>query len=470
MFCAKCGKEIPDGEKKICEECEKSLVSEIVAEEKEEIKKEEKVEEAKKEKKEKKEKKINWKISDKKDFIKKCAIAVIGILLVILIVCLISKFASNGNVGNTIGNIRNYGYATENDGWIYYLSPNEDSSKIGIFKIRNNGKDQQQLYMSDMDIVSLNAYKGYLYFIGTATETYQEDDKYDNKIYRMKTNGSNIEILNDNELNNECYEIYVVDNSIYYIGLNAEICKMDLDGANKTVVADNKTGYLGITDKYIVYNNSANENDTDYVTYIMNLDGTDAKPIVEGKRLYSVNVEGKEVYYSDANKKLYKTEIGSNKEETLYENIEMYNLNTDNGYAYYLNYLDADNGDYTVCLFRVKLDGSTETPEKLKEMDTYSSFIDVVGKWVIYMDSSDEAGVIKLINKNGNGDEVELYRLDYAAIYENLDIPETEKEEFDEPNETEEDVPNESVTNEVTTNEVVNENVAAKVADVKEEQ
>ena len=25
MFCAKCGKEIPDGERKVCEECEKEM-------------------------------------------------------------------------------------------------------------------------------------------------------------------------------------------------------------------------------------------------------------------------------------------------------------------------------------------------------------------------------------------------------------------------------------------------------------
>ena len=35
MFCTKCGKEIPDGESKICDECEKQIVNSIMAEEKE---------------------------------------------------------------------------------------------------------------------------------------------------------------------------------------------------------------------------------------------------------------------------------------------------------------------------------------------------------------------------------------------------------------------------------------------------
>ena len=435
MYCTKCGKEIPDGEKKVCDECEKSVVEAIVAEEKEEVKQEEKKtkkekvkkEKVKKEKtkKEKEPKKEGgWKVSKdktKKGFVKEIVICVVAVLFIAAILLVLANAMVNNKEGNTIGNIRNYGYAVESNNWIYYLAPNEDSTEIGIFKVRNNGKDKQQLYMSEIDIVSLNVYKNYIYFIGSATETYLEEDDVDNKIYRMKTDGTNLEVLNDNELNNDCYEIYVVNNQIYYIGLNAEICKMDLNGANKSIVSDNGTGFLGITKDYIIYNSDAGEEAEDYVTYIMNIDGTDAKPIIEGKRLYSVNIEGDYIYYGDSDKKIYKTKIGSGVEEVLYDNIEAYNLNTNEGYAYYLNYLDAENANYTVCLFRVKLDGSTETPEKLKELATYSSFIDVVGDWVIYMDSSDEAGFINLVNKHGKEKEVELYRLDYDAFYEGLD-------------------------------------------------
>ena len=39
------------------------------------------------------------------------------------------------------------------------------------------------------------------------------------------------------------------------------------------------------------------------MTYIMNVDGVDAKPIIEGKRLYSVNIEGNYIYYSDVERR-----------------------------------------------------------------------------------------------------------------------------------------------------------------------
>lgn len=427
MYCTKCGKEIQEGEKKVCDECEKNVLEAIVAEEKNhEFNKETKDKKEKKEKKSKKQNDGNWKVSgvkDKKDLLKKIIICTITVFCITLVILLISNLLGSNKIGNSIGNIRNYGYAAENNNWIYYLSPNEDSTDIGIFKIKNNGKDKQQLYMSDLDIVSINVYKNYIYFIGSATETYLEDDELDNKIYRIKTDGTNLEILNDNELNNECYEMYVVNDSIYYIGLNAEICKMDLNGANKTVIANNGTGYLGITDKYIIYNDLESEDKAEFVTYIMNLDGTEKKPILKGKRLYSVNIEGDYVYYSDSNKKLYRTEIGSNVEEALYENekIQVYNLNTNENYAYYLDYLDSENENFTVCLFRVKLDGTSEKPEKLKELKSYSSFIDVIGDWVIYMDSTEQAGFINLVNKNGKEKEIELYHLEYSKLYDKLD-------------------------------------------------
>ena len=442
MYCAKCGKEIPDGEKKFCEECEPKVEEVVTPEETKEEKvevKEKKVKEKKvKEKKVKEEKvkeektetKDDWKVSGAKKQksqlgpILVCIVVLACIVGLVVAACM-TLMSSKNTVGNSIGNVRNYGYATENNGWIYYLAPNEDSTEIGIFKIKNNGREkQQQLYMSELDIVSLNVYKGYIYFLGADTETYKVDDELDNKIYRMTVDGTDMEILNDNEVNNDCYEIYVVNDYVYYIGLNAEVCRMDLDGSNKTVISDNGTGFLGITEDYIIYNKAESEDSEDYVTYIMNVDGVDAKPIIEGKRLYSVNIEDNYVYYSNTEKHLYRTEIGSNKEELLYEE-EMYNLNTNDGYAYYLGYADVKNSDYTVCLFRVKLDGTSETPEKIKALETYSSFLDVVGDWVIYMDSGAEAGFIKLVNKEGTGEEIEVYRLDYASYYENLDFSDT---------------------------------------------
>ena len=429
MYCTKCGKEIPEGENKVCQECQKKVLKEIVNEEKNENKQTEVELKEKKASKNKKnaatkEKKEDgkWniskenKVNDEKKYKLGKLIGIISLILIFFILVLIYIYGNTNKIGNTIGNIRNYGYAAEQGNWIYYLAPNQDSTQIGIFKVKKDGTNQEELYMSEIDIVSINVYKNYIYFIGVKKGAYNENDEFDNKIYRIKLDGSNLEIINDNELNNNCYEIYVLNNSVYYIGKNAEICKMDLNGENKTIILDEQTGYLGITEKYIIFNKTESETSTDYVTYIANIDGTDSRPIVNGKRLYSINLEGNNIYYTDSSKHIYKTEIDSNKEELLYDNLEAYNLNVRNGYAYYLDYKDETSDK--VCVYRVNLNKRAEK-EIIKELASYSSFIDVVGNWVIYMDVSKTEGFIDLVKIDGS-EEVRLYTLNYEEYYSEL--------------------------------------------------
>lgn len=446
MNCIKCGKELTDGRRKICPEC-----SEKEKKEKEELKAKKAAEkkakeETKKEKVKKTEdKKTNTKEDNKKEKkslkISKEMIICIAIIAVavILIVCML---LSGKKAGNTIGNIRNYGYATIDGNYIYYLAPNEDSTAVGIFKVKKDGSGTpENLFMEDFDVVSINAYNGYLYFIGIGTETASETDNFDNKIYRMKTNGTGLTVINDNEFNNDCYEIYVVDGSVYYIGTDNNIYKMNLDGSNRSLVSENKTGYLGITEKYIIYNVET-ENEDGYTTYIMNIDGTNQRPLIENERLYSVNISGDYVYYTNIDKQICRVKIDSGKSETVLDTTA-YNMNLYDDYIYYLNYKDIDNGDNTVCLYRIKADMSEKTATNIKQLDSYSSFINIVGDRVIYMDSNEKEGFINLVKTDGS-DEVRLYVLDYTEYYSADNYEDTSSETN---NETEENTTNVVVEN-----------------------
>lgn len=420
MNCTKCGKEIPEGENKLCEECQRKLISEI--------EENGKTAEVKKDRKDKKNNKIEgishkFKIL-KENFVsknKKTTYSFLAIaILVIALTMILINIVGSGNVGNSIGNIRNYGYAVEKSGWIYYLAPNEEGTQTGIFKAKVNKKDVEpiEILMRDWDsILSINVEKDYIYFIAILPEVYSEEDELDNKIYRMKTDGSGLEVINDNEFNNDCYEIYVVNNKIYYIGTDSNIYKMNLDGSNKEMVSENGTGYLGITDKYIIYNAEV-EDQTDYVTCIMDLDGENSRPIIENTRLYSVNIYKDYIYYTNENKQICKVKLDGTDMQILYETTA-YNMNTAGKYIYYLNYVDEENKDYTICIYRVKADGSSEEPEKIKQFDTYSTFINIVDDWVIYMDYNDEEGFIEIVKIDGT-EEKRLYTLKYEEYYSDL--------------------------------------------------
>ena len=130
----------------------------------------------------------------------------------------------------------------------------------------------------------------------------------------------------------------------------------------------------------------------------MNIDGTDQRPVLENTRLYTVGIDGNYVYYTNLDRKIYRVEIGSTEPELLYD-ISAYNFNLgDDGYAYYFNYADVENADYTVCLYRVKADGSTETPERLSALTQTSKFLDILNGKAIYMDKSDTESYIKMID------------------------------------------------------------------------
>jgi predicted nucleic acid-binding Zn-ribbon protein len=456
MNCTRCGKEIPDGENKLCEDCQKSLLAELNSEESEEskfevaknesrkAKKEKETQKEKKSKKEKDSKKVKKEKGSKEEVKEETSkksnkktiiiLAIIVLVLAILVVLQLTTnifsnlFLKNNTVGNSIGNVRNYGYAATEKNWIYFVSPNDDSSKIRINKIKKDGSNKQVLFEEEVDVLSLNVVDGYIYFItisssGTAlSEALASDDEdvnldyADNKICKMKTDGSDYQVINDNNFSNDDYEIYVIEDKVYYIGEDYNIYSMDTNGENITQINKNKTGFLGISDKYILFNdypeNTAEEDEdsTDYITYVMNLDGSNIRPVCS-ERLLSITLDGDYIYYTDSDKNICKIKVDGTEQKQILE-TSAYNMNLSGDYIYYMNYKDEENDDYTVCIFRVKKDGTNN--EIVKELNTYSSFLDVVGTQVFYMDSLDNAGVINLIDAK-TLEEIELYSISYES-------------------------------------------------------
>lgn len=368
-----------------------------------------------------------------KKIINMCVFVIILIMLIFIISALFGNDKHN-ILGNTIGNVINYGYTAIQGDWIYFIYPNEQNSKIGIYKIKTNGKEKQKVIMENIDdIVSINVYKDYIYFIGTLSGEYSANDTVDNKIYRVKTDGTDLEVINDNFFNNSCREIYVVNDLIYYIGLDANIYTMNLDGTDKKMFFENGAGYLGVTDKYIIYN--VNENKTtaeneseniegtedseeiEYVTYIMNLDGSNSRPILEGQRLYSVNIEDDYIYFTNDDKKICRTKLDSNKTEIVI-NTEAYNLNICDGYGYYLTYSSEEQD--ALAIYRVNLEGALRSAQKITDLNAYTMFINVVGEYVSYMDRGENNAFINLV-KNDASESIQLYTIDYEEYYETVE-------------------------------------------------
>lgn len=445
MNCTKCGKEIPEGENKLCDECQKVLLEELQGEEN--------VNNNVNEKENKEEKfKVKEGKKEKKKGNKKLLSIILCIVIVVIAIFVLSKMIKTNSVGAEIGNIRNYGYAVQQNGDLYYVAPNKECTKVGIYKLSKGSSDPQELVMFDGELLSLNISGNYLYFIEMGNEAYNDDDEVDNKIYKMKIDGTGLEIINDNEFHNECYEIYAVNNYIYYTGTDKNLYKMKADGSDRKLVLENVAICLGITNKYIIYNKESDTEESGYVTYVSNIDGSNEKEIIKDTRLYSINVENNVIYYTNKNKEICQVNIDGSDAKVLYTGIAAYNMNTTSDYIYYLNYRDEENADYTVCIYKLKTDGTSESPEKIKELGTYNSFINIANDRIIYRDSSEEEAFINSINTNGE-DEFKLYVLKYEDYYSNQGTDETTS---DETTTDETDVINETTEN--TDNKASTEN------------
>ena len=407
MKCVKCGKKIQKSISKLCPECQKKLLKELKAEEN----------------KPKTVKLDDGKFSlGEKIFAIVCAIVIIVSLTVTSYTLIKRRIEVNKNsitndnllgkkIGNTIGNIRSYGYCAKEDDWIYYYAANEDFSKNRICRTKGNGASKSIIFEeSNMEIYSLNAINGYIYFIGILAEPYSSNDEIDNKIYRMKNDGSNLEVINDNNFNDYSQCIYVIDDKIYFIGLDYNIYNMNLDGTDAKLVCETDSGFLGITDKYIIYDYAKDESKA---TYIANLDGSNPRPIIKDKKLSFINVENDYIYYLNDDNNIYRTQIDSGVTECLLAS-EAYFLNVYNNYAYYFGYTNSDAT--TVALYRIAVNAEIPTPEILKTLSKTSYYLDIVGEYANFLDANDERVTLNLFKLDGSLDNLELF------IYNNEDV------------------------------------------------
>ena len=355
---------------------------------------------------------VETKETESEDSPKKCkkclkytVISVIAVAAILIIVYLLYYFGFlkiNNKIGNSIGNIRNYGYATTEGNHIYYISPSEKGDKISIYKCKKNGKNIETLLTESLEIYGLNVSGDYLYFIGIdmSQDKYKDDDSVNNKIYKMRTNGKDLQVINDNEFNNDSYEIYVIKDRIYYMGRDYNVYSMDLNGENKQVINDDETGFIGINDQYIILNKKDEEGNV--VTYSMNLDGTDKKEIT-GERLYSVNIVGDDVYYVNTDKNVYKANIKTGENELISE-TSAYNMNVTNKAIYFMNY--TDESENYIGIYKMKLDGTEES--LVLQLESYSNFLDVIDDKILYMDSTETEGVVNLLDAK-NSEILNLY-------------------------------------------------------------
>lgn len=362
-------------------------------------------------------------------------IAIILIIAVAIILIGYWYFSQNSKkIGNTMGNIQGYGYAVEGSDWIFYSIPDEKAEYMNIYKMKKDGSESTLICDKDWNVSSLNLVGNWLYFI--AYEQSSDEQSTESKIYKMKTDGSDMQLITEDVTVNS-YVITVIENEIYYINDEYQVCKISVNGGDSSLVSEDKNGFLAIYDGWIYYPDYSTE---DYIICKMKLDGSEKQQIT-GEVMYDLNVVNDTIYFVNKDGNFCKVSANGG-DITVISEVSIYNANISKEYVYYMRYDNPEAQDYIVGLYRMKLDGSEE--QKLKTFSNYSSFINVVGDWVMYSDNDNDNGYMGMAKIDGSEDK-NLYTLKFADIEEQN--PEDTEEQVGNPTEVDND-----------TNEMDNEN------------
>jgi len=301
--------------------------------------------------------------------------AIVVVLLLVIVGIGLSSMTTKAQ-GNTVGNLRNYGFVAEGGSWVYYLKFDGYSTPEGIYKVQKNG-DKKEKVTSEYGVY-INVDGGYLYFA-------DEDEN----LVKMKTNGKNKETLvkSIDEL-----PITVADGWIYY-SKNYNFYRVKTNGKDSEKITNKEVESYQIVGGWIYY---TYYNSGDYALAKMKLDGSESEKI-DGDVTTAFYVKGNTIYficeeYSSKNYTysydLYSMKTnGKNRqhvtefEEELYD-IEYVNMNDDG--IYYL--AENDDGDYAIFF----MDYKGKKSKEITVIDTYSTPICVIDKWVYYTDYDDD--------------------------------------------------------------------------------
>ena len=173
------------------------------------------------------------------------------------------------------------------DDWIYYM----DGYDRKIYKIQTNGEDNQKV--ADLRILSFIIYDGDLYVISA-------EEGLPNQLWIMDYNGENQRLLNEEQVS----QIFFYNNRIYYVGRENDvqcIMSMDMDGNDRKLISEERAGGSGINNFYIFEDNIYFFSLREFAK--ISITGENRESIREGFDFAtyspSVNINGSILYYAD---------------------------------------------------------------------------------------------------------------------------------------------------------------------------
>lgn len=301
----------------------------------------------------------------------------------------------NGNIeGNTVGNLNNNGYVTEDPYGYLYFNNTDDKNKL--YKLDTNGVFNNAI--ADDNAQYINVLNGWVYY-----SNYTEGGK----IYKVKEDGTSKQKLCDDM----AAYVNVSGDWIYYSNHSdgGRLYKIRSNGTGRAPVSQalkDEAAYINVLGGWIYY---TNKNDR-HRPYVINKDGSYVSKLSD-EWADSIQVSGDWIYYTSSSGVLSKVKkdgtgtvipiMGQTREFD-----KGFHLNVVGNWVYYSNYKDGGK------LYKISVDGSGTKHKLTNETVEYINIVEdsifYTSKGKLYKLPIDTDGTIKgeLVKKSGTDNKI----------------------------------------------------------------
>lgn len=318
----------------------------------------------------------------------------------------VSIVAKNENpsptLGNLPGNIANLGIAATYGEWEYFWAGTTgydfDGGKLA--KMKSDGSNFQIL--SDDKPCYINVAGDWLYYVKQ-----NRPGKYYGKIIRLSKDGTNRKEL----YTADSSSMTVVGEWIYFINISEgnKIYKMKTDGSELTKLNDTESYDLQYENGWLYYSSKLGE--STYPLYKINVsDSSKSIEIMSNVNKFILNKGW--IYFYDRNDKLYRIKNdGTNKLLVYNKPVENVNVTGDSIFIISTDEVFVSGlGSYTK-VYNVSLDGKEVKEIPNKDGVNRSGYACIVGDYIYYFIDRAEWFEIGRMKYDGSFDEVMINRL-----------------------------------------------------------
>ncbi len=302
---------------------------------------------------------------------------------------------TNGNIeGNTVGNLNNNGYVTEDSYGYLYFNNTDDKNKL--YKLDTNGVFNNAI--ADDNAQYINVFNGWVYY-----SNYTEGGK----IYKVKEDGTSKQKLCDDM----AAYVNVSGDWIYYSNHSdgGRLYKIKSNGTGRAPVSQalkDEVAYINVSGGWIYYTNKSDR----HRPYVINKDGSYVSKLSD-EWADSIQVSGDWIYYTSSSGVLSKVKkdgtgtvipiMGQTREFD-----KGFHLNVVGNWVYYSNYKDGGK------LYKISVDGSGTKHKLTNETVEYINIVEdsifYTSKGKLYKLPIDTDGTIKgeLVKKSGSDNKI----------------------------------------------------------------